>query len=91
MTEPSPEVLQKLTPVLTKRWLEPDAYQIDVYERLDGYRALRKVLDVHPGHQRRHGGPQHVGGHPTPPRHPGGRVAGAPAALDQHQLTARPQ
>jgi NADH-quinone oxidoreductase subunit F len=48
MTRPSPEVLQKLTPVLTRRWLTPDAYQVDVYERFDGYRALRKALDVHP-------------------------------------------
>ena len=48
MTQPRPEVLQKLTPVLTKRWLSPDAWQIGVYERLDGYAALRKALDVHP-------------------------------------------
>jgi NADH-quinone oxidoreductase subunit F len=48
MTQLRPEILQKLTPVLTKRWLTPDAYRIDVYERLDGYRALRKALDVHP-------------------------------------------
>ena len=48
MTQPRPEVLQKLTPVLTKRWLSPDAWQIGVYERLDGYQAVRKALDVHP-------------------------------------------
>ena len=48
MTQPRREVLQKLTPVLTKRWLSPDAWKIDVYERLDGYAALRKALDVHP-------------------------------------------
>ena len=48
MTQPRREVLQKLTPVLTKRWLSPDAWQIDTYERLDGYAAVRKALDVHP-------------------------------------------
>ena len=48
MTQPRREVLEKLTPVLTKRWLSPDAWKIDVYERLDGYAALRKALDVHP-------------------------------------------
>jgi NADH-quinone oxidoreductase subunit F len=44
MSAPSPEALQMLTPVLTKRWLSPDAWRIDVYERLDGYSALRKAL-----------------------------------------------
>ena len=44
MTTPRPEVLAKLTPVLTRRWLEPDAWRIETYERLDGYRALRKAL-----------------------------------------------
>ena len=48
MTSPSPEVLAKLTPVLTKRWLSPDAWRLEVYERLDGYTALRKALSVHP-------------------------------------------
>ena len=48
MTQPRREVLEKLTPVLTKRWLSPDAWKIDVYERLDGYAALRKALAVHP-------------------------------------------
>ncbi len=43
-----PEVLAKLTPVLTRRWLEPDAWRIQTYERLDGYRALRKALAAHP-------------------------------------------
>src|SRR3982750_843336 len=38
-----------LTPVLTKRWLSPDAWKLDVYERLDGYSALRKALAAHPG------------------------------------------
>ena len=46
--QPSREALAKLTPVLTKRWLSPDAWYIDVYERLDGYTALRKALAVHP-------------------------------------------
>jgi NADH-quinone oxidoreductase subunit F len=41
-------VLEKLTPVLTKRWLSPDAWRLDVYERLDGYTALRKALAVQP-------------------------------------------
>ena len=40
MTQPRREVLQKLTPVLTKRWLSPDAWKIDTYERLDGYAAV---------------------------------------------------
>ncbi|HEX6499376.1 MAG TPA: NADH-quinone oxidoreductase subunit NuoF [Micromonosporaceae bacterium] len=48
MSSPSPQVLAKLTPVLTKRWGTPDAWDIRVYEQLDGYRALRKALDVHP-------------------------------------------
>jgi NADH-quinone oxidoreductase subunit F len=48
MTAPSPEALAKLTPVLTKRWLSPDAFTIDTYERLDGYTALRKALAAHP-------------------------------------------
>jgi NADH-quinone oxidoreductase subunit F len=37
-----------LTPVLTKRWLSPDAWQLDTYERLDGYTALRKALAAEP-------------------------------------------
>jgi NADH-quinone oxidoreductase subunit F len=37
-----------LTPVLTKRWLSPDAWQLDTYERLDGYAALRKALAAEP-------------------------------------------
>jgi len=48
VTQPRREVLEKLTPVLTKRWLSPDAWKIDVYERLDGYAALKKAFDVHP-------------------------------------------
>ncbi|GLZ80721.1 NADH-quinone oxidoreductase subunit F [Actinorhabdospora filicis] len=48
MTSPRPEVLAKLTPVLTKRWLSPDAWRIDTYEQLDGYVALRKALKSDP-------------------------------------------
>jgi NADH-quinone oxidoreductase subunit F len=40
-----PEVL---TPVLTKRWLSPDAWRLSTYERLDGYSGLRKALKAHP-------------------------------------------
>ncbi len=40
--------IHKLTPVLTKRWLSPDAWKLTTYERLDGYAALRKALKVHP-------------------------------------------
>jgi NADH-quinone oxidoreductase subunit F len=48
VTAPSPEALAKLTPVLTKRWLSPQAWRLDVYERLDGYAGLRKALTAHP-------------------------------------------
>ncbi len=48
MTAPSQRALSRLTPVLTKRWLSPDAWRLDVYERLDGYTALRKALAAHP-------------------------------------------
>jgi NADH-quinone oxidoreductase subunit F len=48
VTSPSKEALAMLTPVLTKRWLSPDAWKLDVYERLDGYSALRKALATHP-------------------------------------------
>ncbi len=48
MTAPSPAVLAKLTPVLTKRWGTPDAWRLETYERLDGYRALRKALAAEP-------------------------------------------
>jgi NADH-quinone oxidoreductase subunit F len=33
-----------LTPVLTKRWLSPKSWRLDVYEQLEGYTALRKAL-----------------------------------------------
>ncbi len=48
MSSPSRQALAKLTPVLTKRWLSPDAWNIGVYERLDGYTALRKAFSAHP-------------------------------------------
>jgi NADH-quinone oxidoreductase subunit F len=48
MSAPTRAALERLTPVLTKRWLSPDAWQIGEYERLDGYRALRKALAAHP-------------------------------------------
>jgi len=48
VTTPRPETLAKLTPVLTKRWLSPDAWRIGTYEQLDGYAALRKALKAHP-------------------------------------------
>src|SRR5438067_6101290 len=48
MTAPAKEALDQLTPVLTKRWLSPDAWQLDVYERLTGCAALRKALAAHP-------------------------------------------
>ena len=48
MTTPRPETLAKLTPVLTKRWLSPDAWRMDVYQQLDGYAGLRKALAAHP-------------------------------------------
>jgi NADH-quinone oxidoreductase subunit F len=37
-----------LTPVLTKRWAHPDAWKLDVYERLEGYQGLRKALGMQP-------------------------------------------
>src|SRR4030095_16962366 len=48
MSSPSQAALAKLTPVLTKRWLSPDAWKLSVYERLDGYTALRRAFAVHP-------------------------------------------
>ena len=33
-----------VTPVLTKRWLSPNSWRLDTYERLEGYTALRKSL-----------------------------------------------
>ena len=38
-TSPDP-----VTPVLTKRWLSPNSWQIETYERLEGYTALRTAL-----------------------------------------------
>jgi NADH-quinone oxidoreductase subunit F len=48
VSNPSQGALAKLTPVLTKRWLSPDAWKMSVYERLDGYSALRKAFNAHP-------------------------------------------
>ena len=48
MTAPSKAVLAKLTPVLTRRWTNPLAWQRETYEKLDGYRALRKALKAQP-------------------------------------------
>jgi NADH-quinone oxidoreductase subunit F len=48
VTAPSPAVLEKLTPVLTRRWSNPDAWRRETYEKLDGYRALRKALQAQP-------------------------------------------
>ena len=47
-TAPSRQALAALTPVLTKRWLSPRAWQLETYQRLDGYAALRKALSAHP-------------------------------------------
>src|SRR3954453_10544730 len=33
-----------ITPVLTKRWLSPNSWQIGQYEALEGYTAIRKAL-----------------------------------------------
>jgi len=33
-----------LTPVLTKRWLSPRSWELETYERLEGYQALRRSL-----------------------------------------------
>jgi NADH-quinone oxidoreductase subunit F len=42
MTEPiTPD---PIVPVLTKRWQSPRAWDIDVYEQLEGYTALRHAL-----------------------------------------------
>jgi NADH-quinone oxidoreductase subunit F len=48
LTSPSQAALAKLTPVVTKRWLSPDAWKLSVYERLDGYTALRKAFGADP-------------------------------------------
>src|SRR5699024_9541978 len=42
------EVADPITPVLTKRWLSPDSWRIETYERLEGYVALRKALRSEP-------------------------------------------
>lgn len=38
-----------LTPVLTKRWGEPQSWTLATYERLDGYRGLRAALAMERG------------------------------------------
>jgi NADH-quinone oxidoreductase subunit F len=42
------KAVNTLTPVLTKRWLSPEAYRLKTYEQLDGYSGLRKALGAHP-------------------------------------------
>ncbi len=37
-----------LTPVLTKRWTEPQSWTLETYERTEGYQALRKALAMAP-------------------------------------------
>ncbi|MDQ6873761.1 MAG: NADH-quinone oxidoreductase subunit NuoF [Actinomycetota bacterium] len=37
-----------LTPVLTKRWAEPESWTLAAYERIEGYQALRKALEMDP-------------------------------------------
>ncbi|MFD7654195.1 NADH-quinone oxidoreductase subunit NuoF [Actinosynnema sp. NPDC059797] len=41
-------MVDKLTPVLTKRWLSPRSWTLKTYEQLEGYTALRKALTAHP-------------------------------------------
>jgi NADH-quinone oxidoreductase subunit F len=48
MTAPSAEALAALTPVLTKRWTNPDAWKLAEYEKLEGYLALKKALAANP-------------------------------------------
>jgi NADH-quinone oxidoreductase subunit F len=43
ITTPDP-----ITPVLTRRWQSPRAWDIDTYEQLEGYVALRHALTGHP-------------------------------------------
>ncbi len=37
-----------LTPVLTKRWAEPESWTLATYERTEGYQGLRKALAMEP-------------------------------------------
>jgi len=37
-----------LTPVLTKRWAEPESWTLKTYERTEGYQGLRKALGMEP-------------------------------------------
>ncbi len=41
-------VTDTLTPVLTARWDQPDAFTLDGYKRTGGYRALPKALAMQP-------------------------------------------
>ena len=48
MTAPSADALAALTPVLTKRWTNPNAWKLSEYEKLEGYLALKKALAANP-------------------------------------------
>ena len=37
-----------LTPVLSRRWNDPESWTLAAYERTDGYLALRKALTMQP-------------------------------------------
>jgi NADH-quinone oxidoreductase subunit F len=37
-----------ITPVLTRRWADPESWTLAAYERADGYRALRQALQMEP-------------------------------------------
>ncbi len=47
-TAEQPTQVDPVTPVLTKRWLSPNSWQIGTYEQLEGYTALRKALSGTP-------------------------------------------
>ncbi len=40
--------MARMTPVLTKRWAEPDSWTLATYRRTEGYQALRKALRMEP-------------------------------------------
>ena len=44
----APTTPDPITPVLTRRWLSPRAWDLDTYEQLEGYTALRHALGAHP-------------------------------------------
>ena len=55
MTTPRRETLEKLTPVLTKRWGSPDAWKRETYEQLDGYRPVEPAqVELRRGEYREH-------------------------------------